>query len=72
MKPLSGYFTDLLKRIAFFHKWLKTNPPTVFWISGFFFTHAFTTGAAQNFARRYTIPIDDVTFDQEMLPKVRR
>ena len=69
LKPLAGYFMDLLKRIEFFELWLKTAPPVVFWISGFFFTHAFTTGAKQNFARRYTIPIDAVEFDQLMLPK---
>jgi dynein heavy chain len=68
-KPLAGYFSDLLARIEFFDKWLRTIPPTVFWISGFFFTHAFTTGAKQNYARRYTIPIDNVVFDQIMLPK---
>jgi dynein heavy chain len=69
LKPLAGYFADLLQRIEFFTEWLKTSPPTVFWLSGFFFTHAFTTGAKQNFARKYTIPIDNVDFEQEMMPR---
>ena len=47
LKPLAGYFTDLLERLAFFQKWIDEGKPICFWFSGFFFQPAFLTGALQ-------------------------
>ena len=54
LKPLGGYVTDLLARLKFFQDWIDTGAPTVFWISGFYFTQSFMTGTSPITSAKHT------------------
>ncbi|KAK3261578.1 hypothetical protein CYMTET_29517 [Cymbomonas tetramitiformis] len=67
LKPLGSYIKELLERINFFQTWVDKGKPSVYWLSGFFFTQAFLTASKQNFARVTKVEIDKIDFDYEMM-----
>jgi dynein heavy chain len=67
LKPLSAWIKDLIQRVAFIQKWIDYGIPSVFWISGLFFPQAFLTGVLQNYARKHTLPIDQLSFDFKIM-----
>jgi len=71
LKPLAAWVLDLAERIKFMRSWSENGLPNSFWMSGFFFPQGFMTGALQNHARKYAIPIDSLNFTFSVLPYYR-
>lgn len=69
LKPVGSYIKDLKERMGFFATWVEEGKPINYWLPGFHFTTGFLTGLKQNFARKYTIAIDEVVLDFKVFPK---
>mmetsp|Transcript_30720 Transcript_30720/g.59916 ORF Transcript_30720/g.59916 Transcript_30720/m.59916 type:complete len:4305 (+) Transcript_30720:116-13030(+) len=70
LKPLSGWVTDLIQRLQMFTTWIEKGAPGCYWMSGFFFTQSFLTGTMQNYARKYSIAIDELGLDFEVMAHI--
>ena len=62
LKPLGSWIQDLVYRIHFISNWMLYGNPSSYWISGFYFPQGFLTGTLQNHARKYHLPIDELSF----------
>jgi len=67
LKPLSSYVADFCARLNFLTDWERDSHPNTYWISGFYFTQSYVTGQLQNFARKFTLPIDTLIWCYSVL-----
>ena len=58
LKPMRGFFSDLLERLQFFKSWYEEGQPAVFWLPAFYFPQSFLTGVLQTVARKKRVPVD--------------
>ena len=62
---------DLVLRLAFVEDWMLNGAPKSFWISGFYFPQSFLTGTLQTHARKYQLPIDQLSYKFKVFSGLR-
>uniref|UniRef100_A0A3Q4GFQ3 Dynein heavy chain region D6 P-loop domain-containing protein n=1 Tax=Neolamprologus brichardi TaxID=32507 RepID=A0A3Q4GFQ3_NEOBR len=66
LKPLAAWTRDLCQRVDQFARWAQTTqPPNLFWLSGFTFPNGFLTAVLQSSARQRNVSIHTTTCAQE-------
>jgi len=68
LASLSDWTQDLIRRVKFISSWLLSGPPTVYWLSSFFFPQGFMTAVLQKHARATKIAIDLLDLETRVLP----
>lgn len=64
LKPLAAWTRDLCQRVEQFAHWAKTSePPNLFWLSGFTFPNSFLTAVLQTFARQHNKSVDMLSWE---------
>uniref|UniRef100_H3DNF8 Dynein axonemal heavy chain 2 n=1 Tax=Tetraodon nigroviridis TaxID=99883 RepID=H3DNF8_TETNG len=64
LKPLAAWTRDLCQRVGQFQLWAGTSqPPRLFWLSGFTFPNGFLTAVLQSYARQQNISVDTLSWD---------
>ncbi|CAI5672498.1 unnamed protein product [Oreochromis niloticus] len=64
LKPLAAWTRDLCQRVDQFARWAQTTqPPNLFWLSGFTFPNGFLTAVLQSSARQRNISVDMLSWE---------
>uniref|UniRef100_A0A3P8VN13 Dynein axonemal heavy chain 2 n=1 Tax=Cynoglossus semilaevis TaxID=244447 RepID=A0A3P8VN13_CYNSE len=63
-KPLAAWTRDLCQRVDQFARWAETTqPPCLFWLSGFTFPNGFLTAVLQSYARQHHTSVDTLSWE---------
>lgn len=71
LKTLGSWVKDLELRCDFIDNWLENGNPVSFWLPGIYFPQGFLTGTLQVHARKYDLPIDELSFEFIVLDQYR-